>query len=173
MGAVLTMPRDREPPPTTIPALIERLETHLRRLRVTMSAATGPSTSSAPVLAEAPASRALLESLESLLFTLRRLDSEVSLFCYLEDERARRPHQGLAWQEPSRILDISDAARAFFRRPDGRAVGPGVPLRVEWCIEPRIAPHIYPHYLVEYGALPHNREIPGYFAMQLYGEFVL
>ena len=159
------MPRDREPPPSTIAALIQRLETHLRRLQTTRA-----STSACPVVTELPASHAVVESLQSLLTTLRRLDSEVSLFRYLEEERARRPHQGLTWQELSQIPGISDGARACFRRPDGRAVGPGVPLRVEWCIEPRIAPHIYPrYYLAKYVALSHNCEILGYFAMQLQG----
>ena len=166
------MPREREPPPTTIAELIDRLESHLRRLAYSTVAATSASSSST-VSAEAPGPRALRESLEALLTTLRHLDSEVSLFTYLEDERRRRPRQGVPWHEISHIPGISELARACFRRPDGSAVAAGLPLRVEWCIEPRIAPFIYLRYLAEYGALPHNREIPLYFAVQLYGEFVL
>ena len=40
-------------------------------------------------------------------------------------------------------------------------------------MDPSIAPYIYPRYIAEYGATPHNREIPLYFAMQLYAEFIL
>ena len=115
----------------------------------------------------------MITDMERILGHLHTLDDPARLRAWIDTVRTDPAHRhGLTRTEIRELPGIRERTLAAqFPGRDGTLPRSG-PLRVTRCIHPQMAAHIYICYVCYYGGMPHHREIPLYFAMQLCAEFV-